>query len=74
MVEMLREASWLWEDVGVDGRNMYAKSGAVGDRKIVVELYGRDCAFVCPKTKVEAAAKIPDMCRILPENNCRKFT
>jgi hypothetical protein len=70
---MLREASWPWEDEDVDGRNIYAKFGAVGDRKITVGVYGKDCAVVCWSSMDEATVKSSDMRRIVPNDNCRKF-
>lgn len=72
VLEMLREASSVWEDVDVDGRNMYARFGFVGDKKIVVGLYGTDCALIGWPSRAKPATRSNDMCRIVLDYSCRK--
>jgi hypothetical protein len=66
VVEILREVSSVWEDEDVDGINTYARFGFVGDRKIEVGLYGRDCAPEGSKSRAKPAARDINLSRIVP--------
>lgn len=65
VVEILRDASRVCEGDVVDGRNMYAVSGSLGDRKMLAGLYGNKSALESLRMKAETAIRINGTARIL---------
>jgi hypothetical protein len=75
VVEMLRAASWTCGGVDRVGKNKYTKSTSIGDRNILVGLYGSDSVVAertkAPKPKTTSNEAIRRIVGEAAASNCR---